>query len=320
MATAQDDDGSKKKVTIVFGSSGVLGSACMRRLTAENRWAIGVSSTRIFSSEGPSAAASVSSGSGLKSLWGMIGAAHVEALLLLASAGPDSAPARSHYKVNQAYEAFLDSFELGQNYPRSIVFASSSLLNTTPEVGSEGPGAPSQRTSDYLESKLSFEEFLHALARKHGTSSITSLRLGPIVSRDVSPDRGNLVGDIVRALQQGNALSVRGNGRAVRGFLHLDDAVSAVFTAAKRRQPGFQVCLAEGSPQVSVHDFVTKVSEITGVRVNFSSQKPPTSAPNLITPKVGGDRTLEDWGPRISMEEMIIDAFGGLRSPADKEQ
>jgi nucleoside-diphosphate-sugar epimerase len=320
MATAPDDDGSTKKVTIVFGSSGVLGSACMRRLTAENRWAIGVSSTRIFSSEGPSAAASVSSGSGLKSLWGMIGAAHVEALLLLASAGPDSAPAKSHYKVNQAYEAFLDTLELGQNYPRSIVFASSSLLNTTPEVGSQGPGAPSQQTSDYLASKLSFEEFLQALAEKYRTSSITSLRLGPIVSSDVSADRGNLVGDIVRALQHGTVLSVRGNGRAMRGFLHLDDAVSAVFTASKLRQPGFQVRLAEGSPQVSVHDFVTKVSEITGVRVNHSSQNPPTFTSQVITPKVGGDRTLEDWGPRISMEEMIIDVFGGIRSSTDKKK
>lgn len=320
MATAQDDDGSKKKVTIVFGSSGVLGSACMRRLAAENRWAIGISSNRIFSSEGPSAAASVESRSGLKGLWEMIGPSHVEALLLLASAGPDSAPARSHYKVNQAYEAFLDSFELGRNYPCSIVFASSSLLNTTQKVGSERPGAPSQQTSDYLASKLSFEEFLQALARKHGTSSITSLRLGPIVSRDVSADRGNLVGDIVRALQHGTVLSVRGNGRAMRGFLHLDDAVSAVFTAAQLREPGFQVRLAEGSPHVSVHDFVTKVSEITGVRVNYSSQNPPMSATNVITPKVGDDRTLEDWGPRISMGEMIIDAFGGLGSSADKEQ
>lgn len=319
MATPLDDDGSKQKVTVVFGSNGLLGSACMRRLSAERRWAIGVSSSQIFNSEGPSVVGSVASESGLKALQKMIGAATVEALILVASAGPDSAPAESHFVVNRTYKAFIDSFVSRTLHPRSIVFASSSLLHSGQDVGSGGRGKGTRGVSDYLRSKLDFEEYLKAVAPRFETASVTALRLGPIVGRHISAGRGNLAGDIVHALQQGTALYLRGNGSAVRGFLHLDDAVAAVFTASEVKRSGFSVRLAEGPSPVSVQEFVTKVSDITGLSVIYLSENPPSMATYTDAPTFGRGRILEHWSPRVSIEQMITAAFGGLRPCGETE-
>jgi UDP-glucuronate 4-epimerase len=306
---------SQRTVTIVFGSRGLLGSRCMRELSSTGRWVIGVSSNGIVDSTGHTVAVPAASRSGLNTLWKLVGDATIESLILVASAGPDSKPEEFHMEVNSTYEAFIKRLESTWRQPRSIVFASSSLLSDGEARGGEARAERAQPASAYLRSKLDFEQFLRDLASQFTESSITALRLGPIVSRDVPTNRDNLIADIIRALHDGTPLNLRGGGRAVRGFLHLEDAVAAIVSALEHKLSGFRVRLVEGPAQVSVGEFVTKVSQLTGLRVNAPFGNPLSPVATQVSPTTDSELSLENWRPKFSIERMITDSFGGFNSP-----
>jgi UDP-glucose 4-epimerase len=149
---------------------------------------------------------------------------------------------------------------------REIVFASSSSVYGEPEEIPVGEDAPVRPVSVYGASKAACENLIHAYSKLYGVRAV-ALRYANVVGPRL---RHGVVWDFVNKLGRNpTELEILGDGKQVRSYVHVSDAVEATIVAWEKGGQGFEVYNVASEDWITVDevaDEVVKAMGLTGVK------------------------------------------------------
>src|SRR5690606_36977154 len=133
-----------------------------------------------------------------------------------------------------------------------LVFASSSSVYGDAERYPTDESTPLRPISPYGLTKVAAEDLCRVYARS-GVETVT-LRYFTIFGPGQRPDMA--FARFIDAALSGRELAILGDGRQIRDFTYVDDAVAATIAAAEHGTPGAAYNIAGGA-QASVLDAIT---------------------------------------------------------------
>lgn len=141
-----------------------------------------------------------------------------------------------------------------------FVFASSSSIYGDAERFPTQEDDKPAPISPYGVTKLAAEHLCRLYCRSYGTPTV-SLRYFTIYGPRQRPDMA--FSRFIAAAFEGDPLVVYGDGKQVRDFTYVADAVTATIAAAESGQPGQAYNIAGGT-QTSIREVIEAIGEITG--------------------------------------------------------
>jgi UDP-glucose 4-epimerase len=142
---------------------------------------------------------------------------------------------------------------------KELVFASSSSVYGEPEEIPVDENAPIRPVSVYGASKAACEALIHAYTKLYGIKAVV-LRYANVVGPRL---RHGVVWDFINKLLNNPAeLEILGDGRQVRSYVYIDDAVEATMIAWRKTDTDYEVY------NVGNEDWIT-VDEVTDVIIKI---------------------------------------------------
>ncbi|MET8797016.1 NAD-dependent epimerase/dehydratase family protein [Nocardia sp. NPDC004568] len=190
-----------------------------------------------------------------------------------------------------------------------IVFASTGAIYGSPDHQPMTEDTADAPPHPYAASKMAAELALFAQART-GRLSATVLRLMNVAG-GADTDSSRLIPRTIAAAADDSVLEVNGDGRAVRDYLHIEDAAAA-FVACFDRMPqqGEARRYIIGSGRgTSVLEVVAAIEERTGRQIRLL-HKPPAPEPSTLISDPTRARNELLWYPVCSgIREIIRDSL-----------
>jgi nucleoside-diphosphate-sugar epimerase len=152
----------------------------------------------------------------------------------------------------------------------AVVYASSSSVYGDDAVHPTPEDAPRRPRSPYGMTKVATEELAGVYLRNHGVP-VVGLRYFTIYGPGQRPDMA--FARFIGQLLAGNPLTVFGDGRQIREFTYVDDAVRGTIAAAARGRPGGVYNIGGGNP-VELLEACEMLSEIVGRPLDTLSLPP----------------------------------------------
>jgi len=190
---------------------------------------------------------------------------------------------------------------------KEIVFASSSSVYGEPEEIPVGEDAPVKPVSVYGASKAACENLIHAYTKLYGIRAV-ALRyanvVGPRLRHGVIWDFAN------KLLRNPSELEILGDGKQVRSYVHVSDAVEATIIAWEKGGQGFEVYNVASEDWITVDevaDEVVKAMGLAGVKKVYKPVLHGVGWPGdvkKIALKIEKIKRL-DYKPRMSSREAI---------------
>jgi len=202
---------------------------------------------------------------------------------------------------------------------RTVLYASGSgVYGDLGELEASENYGPVVPISTYAASKLAGEAMLSAYSFMFGIQSIV-FRFGNVVG----PRQTHGVGyDFIRRLRSNpSQLTVLGDGRQSKSYVHVDDVVTAVLTAARVTNSSFEIFNIATGDYITVREIAAQAIKVLGlddskVRLEFGSSdrgwKGDVPIIRLATNKI---RSL-GWKPRYNCFEAIRESLVSLAKEA----
>jgi UDP-glucose 4-epimerase len=136
---------------------------------------------------------------------------------------------------------------------KELVFASSSSIYGEPDEVPVDERAPVKPVSVYGASKAACESLIHAYSKLYGIRAVV-LRYANVVGPRL---RHGVVYDFVVKLRRNlSELEVLGDGKQVRSYVYVDDAVEATMIAWRKSDNAFEVYNVASEDWMTVDDVV----------------------------------------------------------------
>lgn len=213
----------------------------------------------------------------------------------------------------------LESLAAAGTEPIAFVQASTASIYGAPVTQPVGESAEPAPTSPYGESKLAAERVLrdHAATRTVGAISLRVFNAAGSVAGYGDPDETRIIPrTLLAAAGLRPALSLNGDGSAIRDFVHVDDVARAYVAALDGCRAGESQVYNVGATGASVREIIAVVESVTGRRVPVE-RRPPQQEPPMLLAHTGRIRDELGWKPeRSSLEEMIADTWTAMRTDA----
>jgi len=145
---------------------------------------------------------------------------------------------------------------------KEIVFASSSSVYGEPDEIPVGEDAPVRPVSVYGASKAACESLIHAYSKLYGIKAVI-LRYANVVGPRLK--HGVVYDFVVKLKQEPDELEVLGNGKQVRSYIHVSDAVEATMIAW-RGDNHFEVYNVASEDWITVDEVAEEVLKAMGLR------------------------------------------------------
>jgi nucleoside-diphosphate-sugar epimerase len=201
----------------------------------------------------------------------------------------------------EATQRLLES-AIGQPL-ESFVYASSSSVYGDLEKYPTAEDVPLRPRSPYGMTKVAAEELGGVYLRNHGVP-VVGLRYFTVYGPGQRPDMA--FARFIQQLLAGHQLTVYGDGRQVRDFTYVDDAVRGTIAAGARGRPGAVYNIGGGHP-VELREAYSLLGEILQRPANVLML--PAAAGDVLRTGADGTRAREELGFRP--EIMLAD---GLRA------
>jgi UDP-glucose 4-epimerase len=144
-----------------------------------------------------------------------------------------------------------------------IVFASSSTVYGEPETIPVGEDAPLKPISVYGASKAACENIIHSYTKLYGIKAVV-LRYANIVGPRL---KHGVVWDFInKLLVDRRRLEILGDGRQVRSYMHVEDAVEATMIAWRKSKGDFELYNIASEDWITVDDVADIVVEVMGLK------------------------------------------------------
>jgi UDP-glucose 4-epimerase len=143
-----------------------------------------------------------------------------------------------------------------------LVFASSSSVYGEPEEIPVGEEAPIRPVSVYGASKAACENLIHAYSKLYGIRAIV-LRYANVVGPRL---RHGVIWDFVNKLKKNpSELEILGDGKQVRSYIYIYDAIEATIIAWRRSANDFEVYNVASEDWITVDEIADEVMRVMGL-------------------------------------------------------
>ncbi|MCC6056596.1 MAG: NAD-dependent epimerase/dehydratase family protein [Desulfurococcaceae archaeon] len=145
---------------------------------------------------------------------------------------------------------------------KELVFASSSSVYGEPEEIPVDENAPIRPVSVYGASKAACEALIHAYTKLYGVKAVV-LRYANIVGPRL---RHGVVWDFInKLLKNPTELEILGDGKQVRSYIYVDDAVEATITAWRRTETSYEAYNIASEDWITVDEVTDEVIKAMGL-------------------------------------------------------
>jgi len=145
---------------------------------------------------------------------------------------------------------------------KELVFASSSSVYGEPEEIPVDENAPIRPVSVYGASKAACEALIHAYTKLYGIKAVV-LRYANVVGPRL---RHGVVWDFINKLLKNPAeLEILGDGKQVRSYIYIDDAVEATIIAWRRTEASYEVYNIASEDWITVDEVAEEVIKAMGL-------------------------------------------------------
>ncbi|WP_018350823.1 NAD-dependent epimerase/dehydratase family protein [Longispora albida] len=203
--------------------------------------------------------------------------------------------------------------------PVPFVFASTSIVYGPARTGALSEDLDPHPGNPYAESKLAAERLIGAYAAT-GRIAAVSLRCFNVAGAvDGVPDRdpARIIPNAIRAATgELPHVTLNGDGRAVRDFVHVADVARAFAAGLDAAVPGEHlVCNVGSGHGTSMAEVVAAVQRVSGVDFPVV-HAPPKPEPQSLTADISRAGNLLGWHPASStLAQIVEDAWHAARSP-----
>ena len=188
--------------------------------------------------------------------------------------------------------------EVGVN---QFVLASTSIVYGIQGGGPISEDALSNRPlSPYAASKSAAEALLHSYHHLYGMDAVV-LRYFTVYGPGGRPDMS--VFRFVRAIAEGDPVTVYGDGTQRRDFTFVDDIARGTVAAMSLRR--FQIINLGNDRPVSVNELIGIIESAVGRSALVQYQERHEADPSLTWADVGWAQRLLGWTPEVNIEEGI---------------
>jgi len=152
-----------------------------------------------------------------------------------------------------------------------LVFASSSSVYGEPDEIPVDENAPLRPVSVYGASKAACEHLIHAYAKLYGFRAV-ALRYANVVGPRL---RHGVIWDLINKLRKNpHELEILGDGKQVRSYIYIDDAVEATLLAWKKTTDAYAVYNVATEDWITVDEVADLVIEAMGLTNVKKTYKP----------------------------------------------
>ena len=207
---------------------------------------------------------------------------------------------RSCYETNLL--GTLNLLELSREFgvPRFILASTSSVYGGQID-GPVSEDAPTTRPlSPYGASKCATETLLHSYHHLHGMDAVV-LRYFTVYGPAGRPDMS--VFRFIRAIAEGEPVTVYGDGTQRRDFTYVDDIARG--TVAAMHIKGFETLNLGNDRPVSIADLIRIIEGEVGRPARIQYHDRHEADPLVTWADIGRARRLLGWVPEVSIEEGI---------------
>lgn len=230
--------------------------------------------------------------------------AHVEegaTIYHLAASADVAASVRDpRHDLTHTFAALFEVLEAARQRKCRVIFPSTASVFDVGEPLPLVERAFPRPTSPYGAAKLSGEAYCYAYHRSYDVD----VRVARLFSVYGIGMRRFAIHDLIRKIQRNPAeLEVLGDGKQVRDYLYIDDAVRGLVTVASRGSAGEDYNLASGAP-VRLIDLATTIANLmgaTGIRIVPTGKTFPGDTPRWFADTTK-TRAL-GFAPCIPLEE-----------------
>jgi UDP-glucose 4-epimerase len=154
---------------------------------------------------------------------------------------------------------------------KELVFASSSSVYGEPEEIPVDESAPIRPVSVYGASKVACEALIHAYAKLYGIKAVV-LRYANVVGPRL---RHGVVWDFInKLLKNPTELEILGDGKQVRSYIYIDDAIEATITAWRKTETSYEVYNIASEDWITVDEVTEEVIKAMGLSNVRKTYKP----------------------------------------------
>jgi UDP-glucose 4-epimerase len=149
-----------------------------------------------------------------------------------------------------------------RNDVEELVFASSSSVYGEPEEIPVDEEAPIRPISVYGASKAACENLIHAYSKLYGIKAII-LRYANVVGPRL---RHGVIWDFVNKLKKNpSELEIFGDGKQLRGYIYIDDAIEATIITWRKNVNSFEVYNIASEDWMTVNEVANEVVRVMGL-------------------------------------------------------
>lgn len=195
-----------------------------------------------------------------------------------------------------ATKALLDAC-IGR--PLRLVYASSSSVYGDSPSLPVSEDAPRRPVSPYGATKVMAELMTGAFAAGHGLEAI-GLRYFTVYGPRQRPDMG--LSRFIEAAVAGRPLSIYGDGRQLRDFTYVTDAVAATIAAARRGRPGSVYNIASSQPRELIA-VLGELGRVLGEELELAHEAAKIGDVRNTSADIGLARRELSYEPTTSLRE-----------------
>ena len=207
---------------------------------------------------------------------------------------------RPYYETNVL--GTLNLLELCRKFSVSrFILASTSSVYGSQMTGPVAEDAPCDRPlSPYAASKTAAETLLHSYHHIHGINA-TVFRYFTVYGPAGRPDMS--IFRFVRAIAEGEPITVNGDGTQQRDFTYVDDVARG--TAAALTLQGYETINLGNDRPVVLNDVIRMIEDAVGRHPQIQYQQMHPADPLITWADIGRARKLLGWTPVVGIEEGI---------------
>lgn len=198
--------------------------------------------------------------------------------------------------------------------PRLIFGSSSSVYGNNAKVPFSESDPVDEPVSPYAATKRAGELLCHAHHHVHGTD-VACLRFFTVYGPRQRPDLA--IHSFARAMLEGRAISMFGDGTNGRDYTYVDDVVGGILLAADRIR-GFRIWNLGGSSPVPLAEMIRGIAEGLGLRPDVRREPMQPGDVDRTWADVTRAREELSWAPRVPFEEGLSRFLDWLRDDVSR--
>jgi UDP-glucose 4-epimerase len=213
---------------------------------------------------------------------------------------------------------------------RELVFASSSSVYGEPDEIPVSEKAPVRPVSVYGASKAACESLIHAYSKLYGIRAVV-LRYANVVGPRLK--HGVVYDFVVKLKRNPSELEVLGDGKQVRSYVHVEDAIEATMIAWRKSTNAFEVYNVASEDWMTVDEVADEVIKAVGLSDVRKVYRPvlhgvgwPGDVKRValridklkalgFKPSMGSREAVRATAKRL-VEELVHNGLAGRASPA----